>query len=186
MSRVITPLFTTMNNAAILAMVNKANDNLLVIAPHHDPFAGHLSGDEPTKSRFLFPQAGIGTICDLLSESRIESVEEGHGGAILLVFEAGHEIGEVVTNSPRPDGIYVMEKVHGMIQPTGEGDIIRGGTKIFTVCLTLEEIPGVGKDFALASVYPGRPDPAWSMDGLTEGQTISGKDLIDRGCIRVC
>lgn len=185
MSRVITPLFKIMNNAAFMSLINKAHANLLAIAPQHDPFAGHLAYDEPTKSRFLFPSAGIGTIADLLSESTMVSIEEGRG-AILLTFEAGHEIGEVVTNSPRPDGIYVMEKVHGMIQPKGEGEIIRGGTKIFTICLTWEDVPDQGKDLALASVYPGRPDSVWDMTDLTEGKIISGQELIDRGCIRVC
>ena len=73
-----------------------------------------------------------------------------------------------------------------MLQPKGDGEITRTKTNRFTICLTWEDIPGQGRDLALASVYPGAPDAPWNMDGLTEGQTISGQELLDRGCTRVC
>ena len=79
-----------------------------------------------------------------------------------------------------------MENIHGMLQPKGEGLLTRTKTQRFTVCLTWENIPGVGKALALASVYPGSPDEPWDMTGLTEGQIITGRELINRGCVRVC
>ena len=176
-----------MNNAAVFALISKAHGNLLKIAPSHDPFQGHLSGDEDTKSRFAFSQAGIGTIADLLGQAELLEVQEGHG-ALLFIFDNGWsgEVGETVTNLPIAERQYVMENIHGMLQPKGEGALTRIPTKRFTVCLTWEDIPGQGRDLALASVYPGQPDAQWNMDGLTEGQTISGQELLDRGCTRVC
>ena len=187
MSRVITPLFNIMNNESLMVMFRKAFDNLKAIAPAHNPFAGHLSGDEATKSRFSCEDAGIGTIADLLGQAELSEVQEGRG-AILFTFDNGWsgDCGETVTNSPIPTANYTMQMVHGMLQPSGYGIIRRRKTKQFTICLTWEDIPGVGKDLALASVYPGAPDAPWNMDGLIEGQTISGQELINRGCVRVC
>lgn len=168
-------------------MFRKAFDNLKAIAPAHNPFAGHLACDSDTKSRFSFEDAGIGTIADLLGQADLVDVQEGHG-ALLFIFDNGWsgDCGETVTNSPIPTANYTMQMVHGMLQPRGESIIMRQQTKRFTICLTWEDIPGQGRDLALASVYPGEPDAPWNMDGLTEGQTISGQELLDRGCTRVC
>lgn len=187
MSRVITPLFTTMNNESLMVLFRKAFDNLKAIAPAHNPFSGHLSGDAETKSRFSFENAGIGTIADLLGQAELLEVQEGHG-ALLFVFDNrwSGDVGETVINAPIAERQYVMENIHGMLQPRGDGIIRRRQTKQFTICLTWENIPGIGKDLALASVYPGSPDEPWDMTGLTEGQTISGQELLDRGCTRVC
>ena len=176
-----------MNNESVFAMISKAHANLLKIAPSHDPFQGHLSGDEDTKSRFSFASAGIGTIADLLGQAEMIDVQEGHG-ALLFIFDNGWsgDVGEIVTNLPIAERQYVMENIHGMLQPKGEGRLTRTKRHRFTICLTWEDIPGQGRDLALASVYPGQPDAPWDMTDLTEGQTISGQELLDRGCTRVC
>ena len=175
-----------MNNENVFSVVRAAFESLKVVAPNYNPFAGHLSGDEPTKSRFSFANAEpVSTLADLMGQAELV---RGEGGteAILFVFKANMEIGETVTNAPIPTNSYRMELVHGMLQPKGEGILTRNSTAEFTVCLTWEDIPGHGRDLALASVYPGQPDAPWDMTDLTEGQTISGQELLDRGCIRVC
>lgn len=176
-----------MNNLSLIKLFRTSFNNLKVVAPEHNPFKGHLACDEPTKSRFSFSHAEnmIGTLADLLGKAEMIEVNEGTG-AILFVFKSNREVGETVTNTPIPSNSYTMQMIHGMLQPVGEGQLTRSSTEEFTVCLTWEDIPGQGKDLALASVYPGRPDAPWYMGGLDEGQTITGQQLLDRGCFRVC
>ena len=168
-------------------LIRKANENLAKIAPTHNPFGGHLAKDPDTKSRFSFENAGIGTIADLLGQAELIDITEGRG-AILLTFDCGWsgDCGEVVINAPIASNNYRMELVHGMLQARGDGQLTRQETKQFTICLTWEDVPGVGKDLALASVYPGKPDEPSNLDGLKEGDVLTGSQLLERNITRVC
>ena len=174
-----------MNNQAVFELFRAAESNLKKIAPNHIPWAGHLASDPDTKSRFDFTSTGLATLADMLGKGMMVRVEEGHD-ALLFTFNAGWEVGETVTNTPVPGNEYTMKKIHGCLQAVGEGEVIRRRTAEFTVVLTWEEIPGHGRDLALASIHPGRPDAPANLEGLAEGDVLSAEQLAQRGIVRVC
>lgn len=150
----------------------------------YSPFRGHLADDMDTKSRFDATHAGIGYISDLLGKAELQGATFDDN-ALVFVFDAGWEVGEFVTNVPIPENEYTITMVHGMLQPRGDGKIVRERTTMFTVVFTPEIVGDGEKVMALASIYPGRPDPVHEVP-FKEGDKVTGRQLLDAGIVRVC
>ena len=177
-----------MNFESIMSMIRVASENLSKIAPNHNPWSGHLLNDPAGKSRFSFVSANNGTIADLLGKSSIVNVKF-QKGAVLITMNSNWDpdgSGWSVSNEPISENKYVMTKVHGMLQPKGAGKLVQRADNYFTVVLTEEKMPDGTTDLALASLYPGEPDPEYSLEGLHENDVLTGQQLLDRGINRVC
>jgi hypothetical protein len=182
------PLEFNMNYNSLMALIRSAAENVKKIAPDHNPWAGHLLRDPKGKSRFSFENAGLGTIADLLGRASIVSVKFQRN-ALIVTADCNWETGCAgwsVTNEPIPENKYVMTMVHGMLQAKGSGRFVERADNYFTVVMTEEAMPDGTTDLALASIYPGQPDPEYSLEGLHENDVLTGAELIERGITRVC
>lgn len=124
------------------------------------------------------------TVTDVLELARgakLLEVRKGrkgrHGRALCFIFEASEPVGEAVESMPIEGETYVMKMVHGMLQPVGKVAYWPSVSNVFTVVLTPENENG---DLALASAYPGYPDPEPRPGyvGLKEDEELSAFQVL--------
>ena len=168
--------------------IRKSYENLQKVtgAENHDPFRGHRSTDDESKSRFSCSNPDLHLLSDILGTGKIVDEVPGRNGAVCLIVDASFVVGETVFDLPIENNEYVMKTVHGELQPCGVGQLSRHNTTISTWIRTPEKAKDGSMLYVLASVHPGLPDNAGNREGLTEGQIITGRELLERGIIRVC
>ena len=152
--------------------------------PSFNPVRDHVADVKIDGCSRFYTAHNVDDVLELAKGARLLEVRKGrkgrHGRALCFVFEADVVIGEAVESMPIEGEKYVMQKVHGMLQPVGTVAYWPSGTKVFTIVLTPENEAG---ELALASAYPGYPDPeprpGW--ENLIEGQELSAFQVLMYG-----
>lgn len=178
-----------MNNNLLFELIISAALNVQKLMPGYTPWRGHLKNDDRSKSRFdIVEIANINSLrphlADMLGAAHFEFKNGNEPESLVIIAHNDARFGVAVTNAIIPDEEYTMTFIHGSLQAVGHGKFSESPTGDITFALTKEKFPFGNYDFVLASMYPGLPDPGYNADGLTEGQTITGAELLERGWTR--
>ena len=178
-----------MNNNLIFKTLIDAALNVQKLIPGYTPWRGHLRTDERSKSRFdIVEITNINALrphlADMLGAATIEFREGNEPESCVIIAHNNARFGIATQNKILPENDYVLKEIHGCLQAVGHGKFSESPTGDITFALTKEVFKNGERDYVLASMYPGLPDPGYNADGLTEGQTISGAELLERGWTR--
>ena len=140
--------------------LNESLDFTQTLIPGFNPVRDHASDVKVDGCSRFYKVKNTRDAIELAKISKLVEVrrgrDEGHGKAIILVFEAPEEIGETAESVPISGEVYTMQKVHGSLQATGTVSYWPMSTRIFCIVLTPENADG---DVAFATAHPGLPDP---------------------------
>lgn len=105
------------------------------------------------------------------------------GGPNVRIFtiHTGETVGINKESRLQPEGEYTLRMEHGWLQPVGPAEEVEEPTPYISFIFTYE---GESTGWVLASAHPGLPDPPVNREGLEEGQTFKGSDLLARGFVR--
>ncbi|GEM_PF-4506859 len=173
------------------AFISLAYKNIQEMFPDHNPILHHTAESaRPGDSVF---HDGICTVEDALtllekyldngSEWFVASSSRKDGR---FTIEMPFNIGKVSNSPPLPQEEYLIVRDHYGLMPSGKTQATLEETEKITIILTPErKNPDDEIKYVLASIYPGEPGPEGNWDGLKEGNTIRGEELIKRGITRV-
>jgi len=139
-----------------------------------NPLSGHTPETRVPGSSFFQNDLTVEDILGLLDLDFEVKEQAGHKGARCFVFHTG--IFASVEADPVPR--VVLRKIHGCLQGALVYNYVT--TDAITIVITPEE----DGQFALASIFPGLPDPDPDFEGLEEGALMSVEEAERRG-IRV-
>lgn len=178
-----------MNNSILFELIISAALNVQKLIPGYTPWRGHLKNDDKSKSRFdIVEIVNINALrphlADMVGAAKVEFLNGHEPESLVIILHNDARFGVTTANTIVPENDYVLKQIHGSLQAVGHGQFSESPTGDITVALTKEKFPDGNCDYVLASMYPGLPDPGYNVDGLTEGQTISGAELLQRGWTR--
>ena len=142
--------------ALILDVIQNALTVVRSLVKDYDPLFRHTpetarKGD----SEFLPNFAHIAHILDAIGSDPIKTIP-GDNGAIVFVVQHPTEVGTAVEAVPLDEEPYTLRMLHGCLQPIGPATFEGTAVTYFSCVLTPEDTAD-GKQFALASVFPGLP-----------------------------
>ena len=118
-----------------------------------------------------------------------EAIEEAKGvqtfpiwcPGIGLAIHTSRPCGRQAWSSPVDGEKYIVKKSkHGDLQVYGKVQEESCEVNVFCVILTLEKVADGSLQLALASVYPGLPDPNPNKEGLKEGDVLTAQEVRER------
>jgi hypothetical protein len=161
----------------IITILKSALNVLATIAPDFNPLKGHLASDNITgSSRFYEEIKDMEDVLNLVTVATSIEMFPAWGGAVGFAVHTAAPCGLQAWAAPVEGAEYEVKTWHGCIQAFGPVTEETAVSNVFTIILTPEDTAD-GKRFALASVYPGTPDPEPNRDGLAEGQQLTAADV---------
>jgi len=172
------------------SFITTAYQNLHDVHPGFNPMQHHTTkAARPGDSFFIEKLQTVQDVLALLNEYIDNGsewyAEPGKKQEVYFIIDMPIIIGTTIMSPPLPGEQYVVIKDHGGLIPSGKTQVSMVETTKLSCILTLERLKNETSCYALASVYPGEPDPSGSWEGLKEGDSISGEELLKRGISRV-